>query len=208
MRRTLGLFLLCPLLVGCGATAPSSLPNDAQPPPQVASLGVYLARGSLFHTPEFEQYRLSGNTLFVECGVVRGGRPQSRDRHVFRLSPGELETLNENSAALIDFLQRRGSSFEDPGSQLGFTDPGQARISIKRVAAPHTSASPADSAVDASSNQVTELRTSLDEVASESLTSPLRKTVTSLRAIARDSLLASSAAGAPLCDNATFYGLE
>jgi hypothetical protein len=194
-----GLFWL--LLPGCSSH------HDVEPATsstEINQIGVYLARGSLFQAPEFEQYRVNGRTLYAECGIVRGGRPQARDRHVIRLDDQEWTSLQAAARGVPPFFNERSYQWEAPGTSLGFSDPGQATVRLS------SSALAEDNLPTTGANSGTnwEIKTSLDEVASQSKTSPLRRLVVGLRAVTRENLDAGPEGTRGLCDNPTFYGIE
>jgi hypothetical protein len=200
----LGLICLafsCLALSGCSS---GKGPEPTIPDTAISQIGVYLARGSLFQTPEFEQYRVNGRTLYAECGIVRGGRPQARDRHIIRLDEQEWTSLQAAAMGVPEFFEKRSYQWEAPGTSLGFSDPGQATVRLSgTTAADSNSPTPEENIGSA-----WEIKTSLDEVASQSKTSPLRRLVVGIRTITRENLDAGPEGTRGLCDNPTFYGLE
>lgn len=208
--------LICLPLSGCSS---GKDPEPTIPDTAIGQIGVYLARGSLFQTPEFEQYRVNGRTLYAECGIVRGGRPQARDRHIIRLDEQEWTSLQAAASGVPDFFEKRSYQWEAPGTSLGFSDPGQAtvRLTAARLSGSTSVSNTALDPTAADSNSPTteenvstawEIKTSLDEVASQSKTSPLRRLVVGIRTITRENLDAGPEGTRGLCDNPTFYGLE
>ncbi len=215
-------------LVGCSwISGPEPTQNqtalESISAPVISRVGIFIARGSLFKVPEFEQYRLNGSTLFVECGIVRSKRPQARERFLVQLTSSDLEEVQSSAFGLEKYLARRRSQLDEPGSALGFSDPGQATFQVEIIQpgasavelASSDSANQGTSAADAKpakiphkSSETIDLKTSLDQIASEPRSSPLRGLVTTLRRIARENVVVGPEELAGLCENPSFYGID
>jgi hypothetical protein len=206
LRPVLHSFLFPALLTlgGCsllstpdpGEKEPEATKASQATPNQTLRLGVYLARGSLFSAPEFEQYKVSGNSLFVECGIIRGGRAVAKAQNILSLSTGAEEALRTLEQDLSTYLETENPSLasQELGS-FGFMHPGEATIHL----------SPGSSSPSPGSGEV---KTTIDEISSSSNSSPVRKLVVGLRTIARESLKSRGGSEEPLCGNTSFYGIE
>jgi hypothetical protein len=171
--------------------------TTSSPSPENLRLGVYLARGSLFGSPEFEQYRVSGSSLYVECGIIRGGRAVARAQDLLRLSPGAKEVLQTLGQDLSSYVEKEKPSLAAPESgSLGFMHPGEATLQFTQ------------GTLHLKESGLAELKTTVDEVSSASNSSPVRKLVVGLRTIARESLKSKGGSEEPLCGNTSFYGIE
>ena len=113
-------------LLGCSASAPERPVADSL---QRLSLSVQLSRTSLFSN-EFEQYRLSGNSLFFECGNFARNNYKPREQQVLVLSSDALTELVEKSQDLIDSLPAH-AKWDEPGKNDSVADPGQASLLIE-----------------------------------------------------------------------------
>lgn len=129
----ISLFLCC-LITACFSI--DSAPEDSEEitNPQntsfISSLRLYLAKGS-FSSTEFEQFSVSGTSLFYECGKIRRGRniPESQ---------GIIKLEDQNSADIIllgmEILGRASTSdplsLAEPGDLQGFADTGKVVLNL------------------------------------------------------------------------------
>ncbi len=119
-RSLTGLFVggALALLSGCAPATP-----PAPPSPPLKSLDLFMTRSSLTST-EFEQYSLSEDSLFGECGVVERGKFIAQTQKVAALSPEMSAALAEASCAVLRSIEGRKLSFDPPGTKPSPLDPG------------------------------------------------------------------------------------
>lgn len=114
---------------------------------QSLSLSLQLSRVSLFSS-DFEQYRLSGNSLFFECGNFARSTFKPREQKVLVLNNDAQADLVEKAQAFVDSLSSHGK-WEEAGKNDSVADPGQASLLVEL------------------GRQRSELKTSLDAVAND-----------------------------------------
>jgi len=204
------LLAICLSLTVSGCSFSGEGPSDSRVaaaeavPSGPVGLSLYLARGSLFAAPEFEQYKVIGSSLFVECGIIRSGRPQAQAQNLLKLTPGADDVLHTLGTELTTYLRSDHPSIEPASSgSLGFLHPGDATITLSGSV---TRGSTASGEMEGALYE--ELKTTVDEISSASSSSPLKKLVIGLRTIARESLKAKGGTEEPLCGNVAFYGIE
>ena len=120
------LLALAAILGGCGS---SQAPRQVADSLQSLSLSMQLSRVSLFSS-DFEQYRLSGNSLYYECGYFARATFKPREQKVLVISSDALNDLAEKAQALADSLPTHGK-WDDPGKNDSVADPGQANLLIE-----------------------------------------------------------------------------
>jgi len=91
------------------------------------SLEVYLSRASLSGV-DFEQYKISGETLFFECGILKRGHHQVKGELVEKLKARQRQELASKTWGLSQSLTGLKEPFEKPGQSRNMFDPG--RISV------------------------------------------------------------------------------
>ena len=184
LKKTLHVFggaclLLC--LSGCSAAV-----EDLPPAPAgVLRAEIYLARASLFKA-EFEQFKVSANRVYSECGEIRRGRPVPFSQEFVSLDSALADSLQQQLSSVYAALNRQKPDLPGPGKAEGFADPGQVILSIE------------------SENGRVEARTSVDETSAagggELL--QIRRFAVSVRKLVADALGRRA-----LCGNSEFYGI-
>ena len=168
------------LVSGC------SLSPDLQThSPRLGKLDLYLARASLAKA-EFEQYRLSGPRLYVECGEFRNGRNVADQQSFVSLDQKTLDAVSRQAATVFNKMKDSSRALPLPGKAHGFADPGQALV-----------------AIEADGGKV-DIKTSVDELSSP-LTSDA-ESIYSLVVLIRNAALSANQEK-PLCGNSSFYGI-
>ncbi len=127
---------------------------------------------------DFEQFVVSGGTLFHECGRVSQGRQFPAAHGVVALAP---ETQQELTALATAARENAQEQWQPAGSNKHLADPGVFTLSLQ---------------VDGSRRT---LRTSLDSIANGETLGRKR-----LRALAE---AVRRASGGKLCDYTSFYGV-
>ncbi len=152
--------------------------------PDFDDVEVVLSHDSLQLT-EFEQYRLSGNRFFAECGVVNGGRFSPETQNLYRLSDDDAARIRQLLSAAWASAPLTQAKLLPPGTGGGVFDPGSFSLTIR--------------------NQSGETKTqsSLDEISNSvgGVEERLRVFIVNLRRTASDH-------GFELCGNTLFFGLE
>lgn len=126
MLNSFGILLGLPFLLACSNSAPqrpvaNSLMN--------LSLSVQLSRTSLFSN-DFEQYRLSGNNLYYECGNFARENYKPREQKVLILSPDQQSEL-ANLAQEVIGKSAEHKNWDAPGKNDSIADPGRAILSVE-----------------------------------------------------------------------------
>jgi hypothetical protein len=167
-------YFLCVLLAGCSSRAISNPPPDFR----VESADLFLSRANLNET-EFEQFKVDGSKLFVECGKIRRGRFIPQQQQVFPVTAEELAELSKRAWQVSLY---KDQSFDEPGDNSSLIDPGQAYITL------------------GFGNSSLEIKTSLDAVSSQTSLgeTALYSFVSNMRALA----------GGTLCATKSFYGIR
>jgi hypothetical protein len=89
-----------------------------------------MTRGSLT-SQEFEQYKTLPQGLFVECGSIHRGRPQTQYQGVEKGSPEQNQSAQLAALELLQVLNSEDSvKFDSAGSGTGFADPGKFTLTI------------------------------------------------------------------------------
>lgn len=159
---------------GCSNSAPTPAPADFK----VSSAELFLARSNL-NDVDFEQYKVDGNKLFVECGKILRGRYIPQQQQVFSVTPTELESLNQCAWQVSRY---KSESYDKPGDNSSMIDPGQAYLSL------------------GSSEGSFQIKTSLDAVSAQTTLgdTAMYGIASNLRALA----------GGKLCTLQSFYGVR
>jgi len=179
LRMTRSVLLIASLCFLCSACSPRA---EIQPlPAQIADIELFMSRGSLSKM-EFETYKLQGDSLFVECGPVVGGRFQANQQEFIALGQEGSDALFESARSAIELYNSRDWLLDEPGRSNSFFDPGQFYLT----------------AALKDGTNIT-LKTSLDTISEPKsrLTSELRELAIMLR----------GSIGSPPCSNRSFYGL-
>lgn len=163
------------VLVGCQTPAPMPPPDT-----QITSLDLFMTRSSLLST-DFEQYSLSEDGLFSECGVIDHGRFVAKTQILSDLSPEERAAIIDSAYGLQQMLGEKKLTFDPPGTKASPFDPGSFSLKVSL------------------GGEDIEVKTSFDAVVNGE-TRPTEK----LRTLAK--LLRYSAAEG--CGANTFYGLR
>jgi hypothetical protein len=165
------------LLAGCAAKAPIPLPA-------LDDIEVVISHDALQVT-EFEQFRLNGNRLFAECGVLNGGRFSPETQNMYRLSEDDAQRIRTALTAAWDSAPLTTAKLSPPGSGGGMFDPGSFGLTIRN------------------SSGETRVNSSLDEIANSvgGVEERLRIFLVALRRTATEK-------GFGLCGNTVFFGIE
>lgn len=105
-----------------------------QAPPSVEneklSYQLYLSRSSMQGT-DFEQYKLTPQGLFYECGIIHRGRPEVKSQGIQALEGDALQGTRELAQKIsADLGTTQPPLFDPPGSNAGFADPGKFLLSL------------------------------------------------------------------------------
>jgi len=122
--RAATLFVGLLLLAGCQTPAPVPPPDT-----QIASLDLFMTRSSLLST-DFEQYSLSDDGLFSECGIIDHGRFVAKTQILSDLSSEERAAIVESAYGLQQMLGEKKPSFDPPGTKASPFDPGSFSLKI------------------------------------------------------------------------------
>jgi hypothetical protein len=82
------------------------------------------------HSLDFEQYKLLGNRMYQECGVIRRGRPVPVHQQLFDISESEHEELMERTWEVLTLAHAGEAQFAAPGTSDTMFDPGKLLVSI------------------------------------------------------------------------------
>jgi hypothetical protein len=157
-------------------------------PSIVSSARLYLAKGS-FSSTEFEQFSLSGNSLFFECGKILRGKNIPEKQGVVTL---EAENSSEIMLLGLEILGRASVnnplSLSEPGDLKGFADSGRIVLNLTTK-----------------DNKTAELNSALLEVSepTTALEHSLLKFSVALRAAIKE-----ARGDQELCGNESFFGIE
>jgi hypothetical protein len=118
------------LLVGCSGSEPISVPDEPVTDLSKLSYSLYMTRGSLT-SQEFEQYKTLPQGLFVECGTIHRGRPQTVAQGVERNAPEQSQPAKLAAFELLQILNFEESlKLDAAGTGTGFADPGKYILTI------------------------------------------------------------------------------
>lgn len=119
--------LLTATLLAC-STQPPAPPKAIHP---INSVALYMARGDLLAAPQFEQYKLSNNKLFGECGKVLKAGPVAAAQDLSQVDPQQLASINAAASEIIELLKSEESNLSEPGGISGFMASGKLEITIQ-----------------------------------------------------------------------------
>lgn len=168
---------------GCGISFNSHSGNQ-NAGDKLKSIDLYLSRASLTRT-EFEQFKVSNNRLFIECGKVNGGKQAAEYQKFIDLDSSDLEEIKALSDTVVEFSRTHELMLDKPGSGSSMFDAGQFLLKIQLK------------------DGTNELNTSLNSVTSGSKTA--LKNLLSLAQKIREIALEES--DEMLCTNRRFYEL-
>lgn len=170
------------ILPGCSTTNLS--PVEAV---QVKELSLLLSRTALSGT-DFEQYKLaSDGSLFIECGVIKGGRYIPTFQKLDELDDEHKQKLEHALATLLTTTNYQKNSFDSPGKHINIIDRGKFEVTFS---------------ADTESGLITNsVQTSLDSVADP--TNPGERQLKELATQIRTGVSFYE----PICNNREFYGL-
>ena len=114
-------YLLIISLLFISACSSNQASETSAPVPQ--HIKLYISRSSLYNT-EFEQYTLSGDILFHECGKISNGRHQAGRQGVIKLENLTLEDLAQASAEVNESAMRNKEDLNKSGNNSDLFDPG------------------------------------------------------------------------------------
>jgi hypothetical protein len=84
-----------------------------------------MTRGSLT-SQEFEQYKTLPQGVFLECGSIHRGRPQTAYQGVEKGSADHYEAVKAAAGELLQILSSEEvPKYDAPGTGSGFADPGK-----------------------------------------------------------------------------------
>lgn len=174
---------LCPFalaaLSGCSVLWQSS--EQQAPSAPLRSLELYLSRGSS-QGADFEQFKISGDTLYKECGPIKRGRQYAAEQEVVQISSEMRPRIDEAAAKVIEALAVPNTILAKPGTGSGIFDPGQLTLALQ------------------SEKSKVSIATSLDTVSE-----PEGRTEEKIRDLVA---LVRTAAGLPFCGVNQFYGIK
>jgi hypothetical protein len=153
------------------------------PPPeeiQLESLSLYYGR-SRMGGAAFEQFKITGNTMYAECGNISGGRHAAQDQKLLTLSQVEIDDLKGKAWSVQRYVAELDAKFDPPGGTSGMFDSGRLTLNLQFANGPIKVDTSFDSIVNG-----TEGRSAV---------------VASLAAAVR------KAAGDKLCGSSSFFGL-
>jgi len=174
-------FFLLALGSLCAAACSLSPQAPAATEIPLQSVSLYYHRGSSTGA-SFEQFKLSGDRLFFECGSVSGGRHAAKEQKIITISPEQLERIKIDAWQVRRYVEDLQAKFKPPGSSGTIFDPGKLSVALQFSDGPH------------------KLETSFDSVATGT-----EGKAAIVRTLAQD---LRKAAGDNLCGRATFYGFS
>lgn len=174
--------LLVPFILFLSACSSlwSSSPQQTISPEKISGLEVFMSRSSL-QKVEFEHFKISKDSMFIECGTIGQGRWYPRMQEVVRLDNDTQQNLSSLLGTVVGKLDSEDLSLEDPGDNKGFFDPGIYELQLKNREKP------------------IHLRTS-----QKSIAEPSREIERNLQKMSR---ILRKEYGDSLCGNGQFFGL-
>lgn len=175
------LFTLVALIGGLACSSnPGAIPS-AEESASIHSIELFMSRASMIDA-EFEQFKLTGNRLYKECGTIRQGRhyPQMQDIDAL---PEDVAQAIRNQATVVASQPQNFDPLiiPGPGKSSGMFDPGILNLTIK-------------------GKESLDIKTSFDSIGDADRLS--EKDVKNLVSLLRQ------AAGGRICDNAQFFGIK
>jgi len=170
---------VCLILNACSST--TTTPPPTEPSISIDSIELYVSRRS-FSSTDFEQFKLFGDKLFVECGSVVRGHQKPAFQKLYNLDKDQNSSIHEFSSDALGTYALNKPLLDQPGDNSGMADPGQFYLTI------------------VNGSQKTELKTSVDFVSTPStpIGRKLRRIAEALRAAPR----------IKICGFQSFYGLN
>ena len=185
MHKTITLLVcLTSILTGCGFINFSGDKNQQNDNLNIDSVDLYVSRASLTRT-EFEQYKITKQKFYYECGKINGSMPKPEVQNVKNLSLNDYSQISKLASDIVNFQNRHELNLDKEGKSTSMFDAGQFILTISAGAKP------------------VEIKTSLDSITSATKTSEnyLKLIAKKIREIA----LINS--GSSLCGNRKFYEL-
>lgn len=148
--------------------------------PAFDSVSINLSRMS-FSDTEFENYKVTGDKVFQECGSYRRGKYYPKEQKVLRLRASAITYLREEVEDFIQKYKQQEWKWDAPGKNLSPADPGQLKADI------------------ISGKDNITINTSLDGISSPNveIARYMKSLVRTVRGIS----------GSPPCGNREFYGI-
>lgn len=173
------------LLIGCSSTDPHPTITTLEANSS-RSIELYLSRASVSKS-EFEQFKVTNEHIYVECGKIAGGRQSAQYQELSPLSQVDQNEIHDLTSTIVDFSNSHTLHLDQAGNSDIFYDPGQFILKL-----------------EGPSNKIL-IKTSLDSIASASKTSEdnLKKLAIKLRESAKK---ASNSGN--LCGNNKFFDLD
>lgn len=162
-------------------SACSSTSSTVDTTDPLLSFELYYSRASI-NGAEFEQFKLSDNSLFFECGTIRGGRYFASEQELTSVSPELLSNLNGKANAIVKLLSMSKTELPASGSSKHLADPGEFKLLLNHKTSEHS------------------ITTAFDPIAEPS--SLIERRVNEF------TLLVRSVAKEGLCGNLSFFGLS
>lgn len=180
MGKIITFFISCILF--SGALTGCSLGPQVPPAEeiQLETLSLYYGR-SRMGGAAFEQFKLTGNTLYAECGNISGGRHAAQDQKLVTLSQAEIDELKGKAWSVQRYVAELHAKFDAPGGTSGMFDSGRLTLNLQFADGP------------------VKVDTSFDSIVNG--TEGRSAVVASLAAAIR------KAAGDKLCGSSSFFGL-
>ena len=170
----------CSYLFGTESGAnPDGTPLTAPAP---KSIELFLSRTSMTST-DFEQYKLSYNSVYFECGEIRRGRYLPRHQEFIDVASDLQQEIFSAANTTLDDRARNELALDPPGKNKNLADPGVFTLTIVP-----------------SSGETVILSTSLDSVTNRG-----RELERDMEKLAR---LLRKSAGNNVCGSPSFYGLQ
>ena len=172
------------MLCVAGCFAPGCSWGPQAPEPDKISLQgfeLYYNRASMDKS-EFEQFRLTGHTLYAECGLVVGGRHSVKGQKISDLDDDAINEIKKTAWDVRRYVDELHAQFKEPGDASNLFDPGKLSLTLEFA--------------DGSSS----LKTSFDSVA---LGKEGRELI-----VGRFARAVRKASGDKLCGKSDFYDLE
>ena len=118
------------VIAGCSASTPEPAQLATSEELSAISYSLYISRASLT-SQEFEQYKTLPQGVFVECGTIYRGRPQTSFQGIEAGTQSQQEATKAAAYALLQILNSNESpKFDEPGVGSGFADPGKYVLTI------------------------------------------------------------------------------
>ncbi len=175
--RTLFIPPLILALISCSAATKTAPPQDYV----LKSVELTISKTPLSGPAEFEQYKISGDKIFAECGRIRQNRFEATQHNLSSLQQEKLQSLAADVYDLVTYIDNKKQQFSPAGKSIGLTDPGMLALAIQ------------------SSKAENRYTTSFDSISQPSYPAEVK--------LSRVAVQIRSLLPTTLCDNRSFYGM-